>query len=167
MSERRKGRRRSIPFVRSAVLEVDGRNHIVALLDLGPEGAFLSTRLAVDPTQQLRLRIILPRDGREVSLPCQLVRRTDRFDGSTGQPAGLAVRFQGLDAASIRRVEEFAMEGFLPSPEPTPGEHYEYRILDRPELDGEELNRLGRDGWCLATALPTANGVRLVLTRRL
>ena len=167
MSERRKGRRRSIPFVRSAVLEVDGRSHIVALIDLGPDGAFLSTRIAVDPAKELRLRIILPRDGREVSLPCQLVRRTERFDASTGQPAGVAVRFQGLDAAAIRRVEEFAMEGFLPSLEPTPEEHYEYRVLDRPQLDAEELNRLGRDGWSLASTLPTADGVRLVLSRRL
>jgi PilZ domain len=153
--------------VRSAVLEVEGRNHIVAVTDLGPQGAFLRTRVAVDAKQRLRLRIILPRDGREIALPCELVRRAEQFDAATGYPAGVAVRFHGLDAAAIRRVEEFAMEGFLPSPEPTPEEHYEYRVLERPEVDADELNRLGRDGWNLASTMQTSGGVRLVLSRRL
>jgi hypothetical protein len=167
VNDRRKARRRSIPFVRSAVLEVDGRNHIVAVTDLGPDGAFLSTHVAVTPEHHLQLRIILPRDGREVALPCQLVWGSDRFDAATGRPAGVAVRFQGLDGAVVRRVEEFAMEGFLPNPDPPPGEHYEYRVIELPDLDPEELNRLGRDGWSLATALPSAAGIRLVLSRRL
>lgn len=167
MNERRRSRRRSIPFVRSAVLEVDGRSHIVALLDLSPEGAFLSTRTAIDPKQSLCLRIVLPRRGREVALPCELVWRSDRFDPASGRPAGVAVRFHGLDAAVIRRVEEFALEGFLPVPEPVPAAHYEYRVLERKDVDVEELNRLGRDGWKLASALPSASGLRLVLLRRL
>jgi hypothetical protein len=167
MKERRRARRRSIPFVRSAVLEVEGRSHIVALLDLGPDGAFLQTRTAVEPAQALRLRLVLPRSGLEVNLPCQLVWRSESFDAVTGRPAGLAVRFHGLEAGVIRRVEEFALEGFLPTPNPVPSAHYEYRLLDRPEVDAEELNHLGFDGWRLAAALPSAAGVRLILVRRL
>ncbi len=167
MNERRRARRRSFPFVRSAVLEVAGRNHIVAVLDLGPDGAFLQTRTAVEPTQDLRLRIVLPRGGREVIIPCQLVWRSERFDAVTGRPAGLAVRFHGLEAAVIRRVEEFALEGFRPTPNPVPNVHYEYRLLDRPEVDVEELNHLGLDGWRLAAALPSPAGVRLILLRPL
>lgn len=167
MNERRKGRRRSIPFVRSAVLEVEGRSHIVAVVDLGPDGAFLQTRTAVKPTEALQLRIVLPRSGQEVIIPCQLVWRSESFDAVNGRPAGLAVRFHGLEASVVRRVEEFALEGFLPAPNPTPSAHYEYRLLDRPEVDAEELNHLGFDGWRLAAALPSPSGVRLILLRRL
>lgn len=167
MNDRRRGRRRSIPFVRSAVLEVGGRNHIVALTDLGPEGAFLSTRIALDAGLPLRVKLVLPRDGREVSIPCKVVWRSDRFDAATGRPAGIAVRFLRMDASIVRRVEEFSMEGFLPSSEPIPTEHFEYRILERPALGGEDLNRMGLDGWELAAALPADGGVRLIFLRRL
>lgn len=167
MNERRRGRRRSIPFVRSAVLEVAGRNHIVALTDLGPQGAFLSTRIPFDASVPLRLRLVLPRDGREVAIPCQVVWRSERFEAATGRPAGIAVRFLGLDASVVRRVEEFAMEGFLPSSEPIPAEHFEYRVLERPSLSAEDLNRQGLDGWELTAALPAPGGFRLVFLRRL
>ena len=167
MNDRRRGRRRSIPFVRSAVLEVGARNHIVALTDLGPEGAFLSTRISFDSSLPLSLKLVLPRDGREVSIPCKVVWRSERFEAATGRPAGIAVRFLGLDASVIRRVEEFSMEGFLPASDPIPSEHFEYRILERPALSGEDLNRLGLDGWELAAALPSNGGVQLIFLRRL
>jgi hypothetical protein len=149
------------------VLEAAGRSHIVAVTDLSPEGAFLSTRVAVSHEQPLRLKMILPRDGREVAIACQLVRSNGRFDPASGLPAGIAVRFLGLDAATVRRVEEFAMEGFLPAARPIPAEHFEYRLLERPEIDAEELNRLGLDGWQLASALSTGKAVRMILLRRL
>ena len=165
--DRRRARRRRLPFVRSAVLELGGRSHIVALLDLSPEGAFLSTRLAVEPEQEMQLKLVLPRDGREVSLPCRLVWRSERFDVAAGRPAGLAVGFSGLEASVVRRIEEFAMEGLLPAPEPAPSSHYEYRVLERTEVDVQELNRLGLDGWRLTTTLQSPGGLRLVLVRRL
>ena len=40
-------------------------------------------------------------------------------------------------------------------------------MLERPELDSVELNRLGLDGWALATVLPVTGGVQLVLYRLL
>jgi PilZ domain-containing protein len=156
-----------MPFVRSAVLEVDGRSHIVALTDLSPEGAFLSTRLDLRPEQKLRLRLVLPRDSREVTIDCQLVWRSDRFDVSTGRPAGSAVRFDTLGPSIVRRVEEFALEGFRPSPAPAPAAHFEYRVLERPDLNAAELNELGLDGWQLASALRSPAGVRLILFRQL
>ena len=167
MMERRKARRRRMPYIRGGVLEVDGRQHVVAVTDLSPEGAFLKTQAAAEVGQTLRLRMILPREGREMPLPCVVVRRSESFDPETGQPAGIAVRFETLDAAVARRVEEFAMEGFLPALEPAPPERVEYRVLERGELSEAELNRLGLDGWELATTLPILTGVRLVLLRRL
>lgn len=167
MTEKRRTRRRRLPFVRSALLEAEGRSHLVILTDLSPEGAFLATRVPVGPTQAATLRLVVPRDGRILALPCQVVRQSDAFDPGTGLPAGMAVRFKGLDGAAIRRIEEFAMEGFLPSVEPTPQDHFEYRVLERPTLDVDELNRLGLDGWRLATVLSSGGGIQLVLMRRL
>jgi len=164
VNDRRRARRRSLPFVRSAVLEVSGRKHVVAVADLSPEGAFLTSTAQIEPGTALVLRMVLPRDGREVALPCRAV-RSDR--PAPGQKAGVAVRFVNLEAAVIRRIEEFSMEGFLPATEPTPAEHYEYRLLERRELDIEELNHLGLDGWLLVATLATAEGLRLVLVRRL
>jgi hypothetical protein len=156
-----------MPFVRSAILDAGGKCHIVAVSDLSADGAFVALRVPVDPKQKLTLRLVVPRDGRVIGLSCQLVRQTDRFDAATGRPAGLALRFKGLDAGAIRRIEEFAMEGFLPSVDPTPQEHFEYRTLERAALDVAELNQLGLDGWRLAGALPHEKGLQLVLVRKL
>jgi hypothetical protein len=167
MNERRTTRRRRMPFVRSAILEVGGKSHIVAVTDLSAEGAFVAMRVPVDAKAPITLRLVVPRDGRVIGVSCQLVRQTERFDAETGRPAGLALRFKGLDAAAIRRIEEFAMEGFLPSVDPTPQEHFEYRTLERSAIDVNELNQLGLDGWRLAAALPHEKGSQLVLVRKL
>jgi hypothetical protein len=167
MKERRRSRRRSLPFVRNAVLEVDGQTHIVAVQDLGSDGAFLTTPLAVTAAQQLRLRIVLPRSGREAMMPCQLVWRSDHFDAATGRPAGVAVRFVGLDDDGSQRASELAAEGLIPAPSPAAAEHYEYRLIERPEPQLEELNQLGLDGWRLAAAVPSKQGLKLVLLRKL
>lgn len=166
-SERRSTRRRRMPYVRSAILEVGERSHLVLVTDLSPEGAFLSTRVPFDAKQAATLKLVVPRDGRIMTLSCQLVRQSDAFDPTSGMPAGMAVRFKALGAAAIRRIEEFAMEGFLPSVEPTPQDHFQYQVLERFTLDNEELNRLGLDGWQLTAALPSAKGIQLVLMRRL
>jgi Tfp pilus assembly protein PilZ len=167
MTDRRKGRRRSLPFVRSAVLEVRGRSHIVVVQDLSAEGAFLSTRISMQDGERVRLRTVLPRDGREVTIPCQVVWTSEKLDAPSGRPAGVAVRFVGLDPAIQRRLSEFAEEGLVPGDEPTPAEHFEYRLLDWPELNLDELNQLGLDGWRLATAVSVPAGIRLILLRRL
>jgi hypothetical protein len=161
--ERRRVRRRSLPFVRSGVLEVNGRSHIVAVLDLSPDAAFLQTRISLKAPDRLALRMILPRDGREVSLPCEFVRK---LDPRKGYPPGIAVRFKGLDAAAIRRIEEFASEGLVPQPRPAAQEHFEYKVTER-SLDLDDLNQLGLDGWRLACVCPGESGSRFVLMRRL
>jgi len=165
--DRRSTRRRSLPFVRSAVLEVAGRNHVVVVTDLSADGAFLSTRIALDPSQALRLKVILPRDGREVVIPCRLVWRSERFDPDTGRAAGVAVRFEELEEPARQLLDTFSREGFVPQPDPAPADRFEYRILDRPQLDADELNRLGLDGWELAAVSPEKGAVRLVLLRRM
>jgi hypothetical protein len=165
--ERRQGRRRRIPFVRSAVLELAGRAHIVALADLGPEGAFLSTRSSFRPGTPAVLKLVLPRRGQEVTIACDIVRSARIFDAASGHPAGVAVRFHDLAPAVLRRIEEFAREGFVPDLDPAPAERYEYRLLERPEVDPLELNRLGLDGWILATVVPRPVGLHLVLYRLL
>jgi Tfp pilus assembly protein PilZ len=165
--ERRRGRRRSIPYVRSAVLEVAGRSHIVAVLDLGVDGAFLQTQAKAEVGERLLLRVVLPRHGRQEPLPCQVVWRSEQLDVQSGRPAGVAVRFTGLDAGALRRIEEFAAFGFHPGSEPAPQAHFEYRVLLRPDVDPDELNRLGLDGWQLSGVVPQPSGVKLVLNRQL
>jgi hypothetical protein len=172
MSDRRKVRRRSLPFVRSAVLEHLGKGHIVVLSDLSVDGAFLTTRAALDlgdplKTAPLRLRLVVPRDSREISVPCELVWRSDRFDAATGRPAGIAVRFRDMPPEVQERVEEFAHEGFRPSAPPSPGDRYEHRVIERKTVDAAELNRFGQDGWQLVTVLPADSGWQLVLSRRI
>jgi hypothetical protein len=164
---RRRWRRRSLPFVRSAVLEVDERPHIVALTDIGLEGAFLSARVAIEPTSRMLLRLVIPGTSTEVELPCQLVWKTGDPDAARERPAGIAVRFKELPDAVKRRVASFARERLGPAPQPAPTERYEYRVAERTELRIDELNRLGLDGWLLTTTLPTKDGFLLVFARRL
>jgi len=167
MTERRSGRRRRLPFIRSAVVEVKGRTHVVAVADLSSDGAFLCTRSPFRPGEEATLKLVPPGLGREVSIPCCVVYRNERFDAATGRPSGIAVRFGTLDADVSRRIEEFAREGFLPGFEAAPAQRYEYQILERAEVAADELNRLGRDGWMLAGVVPRPKGVELVLMRLL
>jgi hypothetical protein len=149
------------------VIELYGRAHIVALADLGPEGAFLSTRSSFPTGVSAVLKLVLPRRGQEVTIACEIVRSTERFDAASGLPAGVAVRFRNLDREVLRRIEEFAREGFVPDLDPAPPGRYEYRLLERPEVDLLELNRVGLDGWALATVVQRSDGVQLVLYRPL
>jgi hypothetical protein len=144
---------------------MSGRSHIVALADLGREGAFLSTRTSFPTGARAVLKLVLPRRGQEVTIACEIVRSAARFDAASGQPAGVAVRFEDLEPAVLRRIEQFAREGFVPDPDPAPAERYEYRLVERSEVDPHELSRLGLDGWALATVVPRPGGVQLVLYR--
>jgi hypothetical protein len=155
-----------MPFVRSAVLEVGGRSHVVAIVDLGRQGAFLTTRTPFKPGPAT-LKLVPPLHGQEVAISCEIVRATERPDPASGRPSGVAVRFLGLEVPVLRKIEEFAHQGFLPGAEPPPEERYEYRLLERRALDTEELNRLGLDGWLLSAVVPRSGGVVLVLSRLL
>ena len=166
MEERRQHRRRVLPFVRSAVLELGGSNHIVAVADLSAQGAFLSTQVEVDTDQPLRLRVVLPGETRDVQIDCRVVRRNATLDVKSGRLAGIAVRFEGLDPAIRRRLEAFAGESPTER-RPAPKERFEYKLLDRDEVEVGELNDLGRDGWRMTAALPALTGVRMIFARRL
>ena len=48
-----------------------------------------------------------------------------------------------------------------------PVEHYEHRILERPAIDMAELNRFGRDGWQMVTAVQAGPVFKIVLVRRI
>jgi hypothetical protein len=166
MKERRQHRRRVLPFVRSAVLELEGSNHIVAVADLSAQGAFLSTKVEVDTDQPLRLKVVLPGETRDVQIDCRVVRRNATLNVKSGQLAGIAVRFEGLDPAIRRRLEAFAVET-LTERRPAPKEKLEYKLLERHEVEVDELNSLGRDGWQMTAALPAVSGVRMIFVRRL
>ena len=167
MNERRQTRRRTIPFLRGGVLQVAGREHIVTIVDLSPEGAYLATRVDVPAGQSLTLKTVLPRSGQQVSLPCELVWSNKRFEPGTGRPAGMAVRFRHDDPAVRSHLKLFAEEGPFPSAVTAAMDRYEYRLIDVAEIDALELNRLGRDGWVLSTALPQGTSWRLILVRKL
>lgn len=169
MNERRRSRRRSLPFIRSVVLEVGADSHIVILTDLSTEGAFLTTHapFPIPKGKPLRVRMVIPRDSREAVIPCELVWTNERFDATTGRPTGMAVRFLEVEAELHRRVEEFAAEGFGHSAAPTPLEHFEHRIIERATVDVSDLNRFGKDGWQLVTIVPSERGFKLILVRRI
>ncbi len=165
MRERRQCRRRVLPFVRSAVLELEGKNHIVAVADISSTGAFLSTSLEANANRLLRLKVILPGETRDVQIDCRVVRRSETPDVETGRPPGLAIRFEGLEPAIRRRLEEFTAESPV-GRRPAPEEKFEYKLLERQEVEIGELNDLGHDGWRMAAALPTVSGVRMIFVRR-
>lgn len=167
MSERRQTRRRTIPFLRGGVLQVAEREHIVTIVDLGPDGAFLATRIDIPPGQPLSLKAVLPRTGRQVALPCEVVWSNANFDPATGRPAGMAVRFL-LDDPDIRaQLDVFSEEGPFPVPTSVSMDRYEYRLIEVATIEADELNRLGRDGWALSAVLPQGQLWRLVLVRKL
>jgi hypothetical protein len=155
-----------MPNVRSGVLTVGSRKHIVAIVDLSLEGAFLATRAEVAAEEDMVLELMLPRRSRVVRLPCRLVWRSERFDATTGHPAGIAVRFEKLDAVTSRHVEDFARTGFRLSAQPATA-RYEYIIIERRDVDVDELNQLGREGWALTATPLSRRGMRLVLMRPL
>lgn len=104
-----------MPFVRSAVLEVAGRSHVVALVDLGRDGAYLSTKTSFPAAAPAVLKLVPPRQGQEVTIACQIVRGTERSDAASGRPGGVAVRFLELEVSVLRKIEEFAHQGFFPA----------------------------------------------------
>ena len=162
MNERRSSPRRTLPYVRSGVLEVGERDHIVAVTDISPEGAFLSTRPEFPPDLPLRLRMIMPNVPREIVVDCEVVWRSERFDLQTGRPAGLAVRFMAVTSDVRRLLEAYTSQVVRPDAP----ERVEYRILDRQAIDPAELTLLGQEGWELAVALPIPSGVKLTFLRR-
>ncbi len=163
MPERRRSSRRKLPFLRSAILEADGSTHLAIVGDLSPEGAFLRTRLRLELGRQVSLRVVLPGEGRAVVLEAEVVWCGERFDPTSGHPAGLALRFKDVAPETRRRLVEFC-DGAGHSPAPRPP--IEYRVLLRPGLQEEELAGLGREGWMLAAAIPAPEGLRLVLWRK-
>jgi hypothetical protein len=166
-TDRRRWRRRSLPFVRSAVLEVEGRPHIVVVSDIGREGAFLSARVAIDPSDRLLLRLVVPGTSSEVEIPCRLVWKTGEPDAERQRPAGFAVRFEDLPDSVGHRVASFARDRLQLGSRSAAAELYEYRVLEQPDIGNDELNRLGLDGWLLTAAVPTKDSLRLIFVRRL
>jgi PilZ domain len=106
--DRRRAERRKLPFGRTALLEVAGETHVVALVDLSIRGAYLATRSAVPKDSRLRLKIRIPRAG-EIVLPCELVRETGD-DPAQNRRAGIGVRFLKLDEATTSRLAAFVAE---------------------------------------------------------
>jgi PilZ domain len=107
--DKRRSPRRRLPFGRTAVLEIAGRAHLVALVDLSVTGAYLATRSAVPKGGSLRLRVRLPGTG-ELKLPCELVRNESGDDPAKGRRAGIAVRFVGVDDPVLKQLEGFVSD---------------------------------------------------------
>jgi PilZ domain len=108
-ARQRRSHRRKLPFGRAAVLHVAGREHIVGIVDVSVGGAYLATRAVVPAGQPLCLRLLLP-PGVELSLPCRVLRESDRRGESDSHPRGIAVRFEGVDAANQQLLERFIAE---------------------------------------------------------
>lgn len=108
--DRRRGRRRRLPFGRGAVLESLVASHVVAVVDLSIGGAYLATRATVFPGQSLTLRLVLVGGG-ELRLPCEVVRVCPSRSAPDGFPPGVAIRFQELPAAVRDHLMIFVEEG--------------------------------------------------------
>jgi PilZ domain len=102
----RRSQRRKLPFGRGGVLRVDGRSHIVGVVDVSVGGAYLATRTVLPPARSLSLKLRLP-SGIELSLACEVLRVSQQADESQAHPRGIAVRFQELDALARKYLEEF------------------------------------------------------------
>jgi hypothetical protein len=107
--ENRRSPRRKLPFGRTAVLDIAGRAHLVALVDLSVSGAYLAIRSSVPKGGSLRLRIRLPGTG-ELKLPCELVRNESGDDPAKGRRAGIGVRFVGVDESVLKQLEGFVSD---------------------------------------------------------
>lgn len=167
MDERRRTSRRLLPTQRSAVVEIDGSTHLALLVDLAPDGAFLSTRLQLEPGTQIGLRVVVPGSGRPALIPSEVVWSSARFDPDSARPAGMAVRFRQVDDELKRRLTDFcdrAAAARTTARSAAPA--VEYRLLEVAELRQSELDALGADGWSLSAAVPSAGGFRLVFQRR-
>jgi hypothetical protein len=108
--ERRQHQRRTLPFGRSAVLAVGGRDHIVSVVDLSRGGAYLGTRLEIGREDELWLKLLLPRASSHMRLPCRLVRRIPASPAGERLP-GLAVEFGDLDDDARQKLQEFVLAG--------------------------------------------------------
>jgi len=120
-SASRRSHRRKLPFGRGGVLKVDGRNHIVGVVDVSVGGAYLATRTVLPPARSLSLMLRLP-SGVELLLECEVLRVSQQADESQAHPRGIAVRFQELDERAKEHLEEFiAVDVRRVKKEPTNG----------------------------------------------
>ena len=109
-SERRRNPRRRLPFGRSAVLRIEERDHVVALVDVSRGGACVATRTPIPREARLTLKLLLPSQSAELRLPCQLVRIIPHHYGR--QP-GIALRFEEVTGEALRRLDQFVETGLV------------------------------------------------------
>lgn len=108
--ERRRSRRRRLPFRRGAILESAVCDHLVAVMDLSVNGAYLATRASVFPGQTLSLKLMLVLGG-VLRLACEVVRVCPHRAGPDAYPPGVAVRFLDVPPAAQKRLGAFVGEG--------------------------------------------------------
>lgn len=112
VDERRRDQRRTLHLGRIAILEVDGKSHVVSLIDISRGGAYLGTRLVVEHSQQMSLALTLPGALQQLRLACRLVRRITAEAAEKEQRLqGLAVQFQDVNAEVAGRIDEFVVKG--------------------------------------------------------
>ncbi len=97
--------RRRLPMGRLAVLEANGRSHIVGLADVSVTGAYLLTRLHLSVDEVHVLSLVLGA-GTELSVRARIVRLAQAASGSS-QPGGVAVQFLEMSSNVRRQLEAF------------------------------------------------------------
>jgi hypothetical protein len=99
--------RRKLPLGRAAVLEIDGRPHVVGLVDLSVSGAYVMSRAAAAVGDRHRLRILVLPERVELRLECEAVRVSQEAHESPSHPRGVAYRFLEMDEGSLALLQAF------------------------------------------------------------
>lgn len=85
-------------------------SHIVGLVDLSEDGAYVASRAPVEPGQRITLKLLLTL-GVAVALPAEVVRVATRREGMDAYPPGIAIRFLEMEAGLRARLARFVEEG--------------------------------------------------------
>jgi len=104
---RRRARRRQMPFGRAAVLTVRGRDHIVGLADVSVTGAYLRTRVSLAIGDEPVLKLLVLPERVELRLPGRVVRVSQPGEESSHHTRGVAVHFLEMDDESRARLAAF------------------------------------------------------------
>jgi len=108
-----------IPFVQACTLEVGGLESIGVFCNLSLLGAFVDVEPQPEPRREGTIRFLLPDGGPPVATPVRVAWVNEELPSAPDAlPRGCGVRFKGLTAEEVRRIEAI-VEAFHVDPRPS------------------------------------------------